>query len=267
MFQKIKDKGFEVQLLAHAQAIMSVDFPGAVEELEEALLSFSIPIEELVASGGGEAKGTQRLRKDLFERGWRKHTFTIDKTIDGRRAESISHEVDHVKAFECGTLALEIEWNNKDPFFDRDLENFKRLHGEGAISVGVIITRGTTIQTQIRSLLLRFAEKRQIVNFDDLQKFGVTPTRRQLREIEKRAEHIKTRMPAEQAFREAWSTHFVSDKFGAATTHWDKLQARVNRGVGNPCPLLLIGISAEVLTFDEPEAVITQLIEESGGEL
>jgi Restriction endonuclease BglII len=35
-----------------------------------------------------------------------------------------------------GVVALEIEWNNKDPFFDRDLENFKRLHAEGAISVG-----------------------------------------------------------------------------------------------------------------------------------
>jgi hypothetical protein len=31
-----------------------------------------------------------------------------------------------------GVLALEIEWNN--PFFDRDLENFKRLHANGAIS-------------------------------------------------------------------------------------------------------------------------------------
>ena len=24
-------------------------------------------------------------------------------------------------------IALEIEWNNKDPFFDRDLENFKAV--------------------------------------------------------------------------------------------------------------------------------------------
>src|SRR5262249_14440838 len=36
--------------------------------------------------------------------------------------------------FPAGTIALEIEWNNKDPFFDRDLENFKRLHSDGAIS-------------------------------------------------------------------------------------------------------------------------------------
>ncbi|HSV23752.1 MAG TPA: BglII/BstYI family type II restriction endonuclease [Xanthobacteraceae bacterium] len=39
-------------------------------------------------------------------------------------------------------MALEIEWNNKDSFFDRDLENFKRLHADGAISVGIIVMRG-----------------------------------------------------------------------------------------------------------------------------
>ena len=47
--------------------------------------------------------------------------------------------MDHVKRYDgTGVIALEIEWNNKDPFFDRDLENFKRLHAEGAISVGIV---------------------------------------------------------------------------------------------------------------------------------
>ena len=39
----------------------------------------------------------------------------------------------------------------------------------------------------------------------------------------------------------------MQDKFGSATTHWKKLQDRINRGVGNPCPLLLIGIPATVV--------------------
>lgn len=43
-------------------------------------------------------------------------------------------------------------------------------------------------------------------------------------------------------FAEGWAKPFVSDKFGEATTHWRKLEDRVRRGVGNPCPLLLIGI-------------------------
>ena len=42
----------------------------------------------------------------------------------------------HVRRTENGTIALEIEWNNKDPFFDRDLENFQRIHKDGVISAG-----------------------------------------------------------------------------------------------------------------------------------
>jgi hypothetical protein len=40
---------------------------------------------------------------------------------------------------------------------------------------------------------------------------------------------------------------FRSDKFGEATTHWRKLEDRVRRGAGNPCPLLLIGLPAAIV--------------------
>ncbi|MEO0944576.1 MAG: restriction endonuclease, partial [Pseudomonadota bacterium] len=45
----------------------------------------------------------------------------------------------------------------------------------------------------------------------------------------------------------AFAHKFVADKFGQATTHWSKLEDRVNRGVGNPCPLVLIGLPASIL--------------------
>lgn len=53
------------------------------------------------------------------------------------------------------------------------------------------------------------------------------------------------------AFADAWTDNFVSNKFGQATTHWEKLIHRVERGVGNPCPLLLIGLPASLLVFDQ----------------
>jgi hypothetical protein len=43
-------------------------------------------------------------------------------------------------------VAVEIEWNNKDPFFDRDLNNFRLLFDLRVVSVGVIITRGDALQ-------------------------------------------------------------------------------------------------------------------------
>ena len=48
--------------------------------------------------------------------------------------------------------ALEIEWNNKDPFFDRDLNNFRLLFELRAVSVGVIVTRCDELQDIFRTL-------------------------------------------------------------------------------------------------------------------
>ena len=49
-------------------------------------------------------------------------------------------------------VALEIEWNNKDPFFDRDLNNFRLLFDLRAISIGIIITRCDELQRIFNSL-------------------------------------------------------------------------------------------------------------------
>ena len=133
MFDQLKAQGFEILALHHAEAILKHDMPDAVGLLETILSQIQIPAKELILGGGGEGKGTQRLRNALSEAGWKKHRFEIRKIVDGVEKESISHEIDHVKRFPSGVLALEIEWNNKDPFFDRDLENFKRLHADGVI--------------------------------------------------------------------------------------------------------------------------------------
>jgi len=74
-------------------------FSAALTDIEDVLLNAAIPIAEIIGSGGGEAKGTQRLRRALNDLGWRKENFEIKKIINGVEKESISHEVDHVKAF------------------------------------------------------------------------------------------------------------------------------------------------------------------------
>lgn len=247
MLQKLSDKGFDVRWVSHAKAIVEGDFPQMGGELESVLLEMSIPIAEIIGSGGGEAKGTQRLRRSLSRLGWKKRTFEIKKILDGVERGSQSHQVDHVKAFEAGVVALEIEWNNKDPFFDRDLENFKRLHLEGAISVGVVITRGKSLQDEIHEIVLKHAFAKSIKSFEDVvAKFDLDPTRRQKAEVKKRAARAKKPVP----FHEAWTDQFVADKYGTATTHWNKLLDRVDRGVGNPCPLLLIGLPASIVALD-----------------
>jgi hypothetical protein len=263
MFDELARRGFQLNTTSHAKAILTVDFPEVEAEIEEILLASQVPIEEIIGSGGGETKGTQRLRKSLREKGWRKHNFKVQRVIDGKPLESKSHEVDHIRDFSCGTVGLEIEWNNKDPFFDRDLENFKRLHADGALSIGIIITRGSDLQDKMKSFVRRFADEKRIENHEDVRAIGLNPTRRQIEDVMKRVERAKNPIP----FRDAWVDSFVNDKFGAATTHWRKLEVRVTRGVGNPCPLVLIGLPPSLVTFGEDPIVVKELLAEGEKEV
>lgn len=258
MFEKRKEAGYDVEFTSHAEAILSHDLPGAAGELEAALLATTIPVEEIIAGGGGESKGTQRLRRALAGIGWRKTIFEVTKSINGKPRESQSHEVDHVKTFDGATIALEIEWNNKDPFYDRDLENFKRLHADGAISVGCVITRGKSLHAEMRDIVRRFTVERGIDSIEALSRWGYTPTARQKTAIMKRV----TRAENPMAFGEAFVSVFTPDKFGEATTHWIKLEARLKRGVGNPCPLLLIGLPASIVSFGEGASALREVLAE-----
>src|SRR5215510_16226615 len=98
-FSGLVAKGYQIEFHSHSKAILSGDFPEALVELEKALNSLTIPIEEIIAGGGGEAKGTQRLRRALTALKWVKTTFEIRKTINGREREAISHQIDHVTEF------------------------------------------------------------------------------------------------------------------------------------------------------------------------
>jgi hypothetical protein len=267
MFQKLTNAGFQVEFHSHAEAILSGDFPSVEQELEDVLLSATIPIEEIIAGGGGEAKGTQRLRRGLQAKDWDTVTFVVEKRINGVPREAVSHKMDHVKSFDLhsgtqSTIAMEIEWNNKDPFYDRDLENFKRLHADGAISVGIIVTRGRSLHDNMRGMVGRFFDERQVQTFEDLERWGYNPTAAQRKAILSRVERAKEPL----TFRESFVSKFVADKFGEATTHWRKLEDRVHRGVGNPCPLVLIGLPDTIVTFGEREEQLQRIIAEAQAE-
>ena len=241
MFERLDQLGFDLKFTFHADAILSNHFPEAVAELDEVISQTRLPITEIIGSGGGEAKVTQRLRRSLANHGWVKTKFKVEKRINDDVTYATSHEVDHVKTFESGRIALEIEWNNKDPFFDRDLENFNRLHADGAISLGIIVTRGRSLQDNIEGLIARYATERGIESAEDAHHLGIVRTQRQSDALAKRA------AKSERPFPEVWAALFKADKFGAATTHWAKLEDRLNRGVGNPCPFVAIGLPASIV--------------------
>lgn len=51
----------------------------------------------------------------------------------------------------------------------------------------------------------------------------------------------------------------MADKFGEAAAHWRKLEDRVHRGIGNPCPLVLIGLPDSIMIFHEGKAALAEV--------
>jgi hypothetical protein len=107
----------------------------------------------------------------------------------------------------------------------------------------------------MRNLVKRFLEERRIEKLDDLGQWGYDPTTKQRAAINKRISRARNPL----TFREAFTDKFVADKFGEATTHWRKLEDRVRRGVGNPCPLVLIGLPDSIVTFHEGKAALAEV--------
>lgn len=230
----LREAGFDVETTNHAGAILSRDFSGDFSALTDILVGTTIECTELLASGGNEAPVTRRLRKTLHDAGWHKRNVKVTKSVDEVLKSSMTHEIDHVRDCRCGTLALEIEWNNKDPFFDRDLENFQRLHADGAISVGIVVTRGKSLQERMRPILEACAKANGLASTDDFSRLNIKePTANQRVGLREAADA--------SSFAEA-AASMVATKYGESTTHWNKLMARLARGVGNPCPLLLVGL-------------------------
>jgi hypothetical protein len=150
----------------------------------------------VLKGGGRKSVIAQRIDAFLEERGWAERKFATKIRVDEEERDSPTHKVDCFK----GRVGLEIEWNNKDPFFDRDLNNFRLLFELRVIEVGVIITRASPLQQIFKSLGKK-----------------------------------------------------VADKYGASTTHLEKLLPRIEGGGGGGCPILAFGItSAKYVEDSEP---------------
>jgi hypothetical protein len=104
-------------------------------------------------------------------------------------------------------------------------------------------------------MVRRFLDERQIQEFGDLEAWGYSPTAKQRAAVVRLTERERSPL----TFRDALTNKFVADKFGEATTHWKKLEDRVRRGVGNPCPLLLIGLPDSIVTFHEGRAALAEV--------
>jgi hypothetical protein len=188
---------YEVHEWRNAAGVLLTAHQPEWQHVIEALRTFKFRRSEVLQGGGRKSVIAQRIDSFLEERGWKEKKFATKIRVDADERDSPTHKVDCFK----GRVGLEIEWNNKDPFFDRDLNNFRLLFDLRVIDVGVIITRASPLQQIFRSL-------------------GKT----------------------------------VASKYGASTTHMEKLLPRLEGGGGGGCPILAFGITQE--KYEEDAAPI-----------
>ena len=133
---------YEVHEWKHAGAILASDFTTEWNDIVSVLTAFRLRKSWITKGGGRKSQVSEFIDTELYKRGWEEKKFETGVPIDGTRLDSPTHQIDCFK----NQVALEIEWNNKDPFFDRDLNSFRLLFDLRAVSVGVIITRCDELQ-------------------------------------------------------------------------------------------------------------------------
>ena len=126
----------------HACAILATDFPNEFQDMLDCLDWFTLRRSHILTPGGGRSPISKVIDDFLRERGWRPKSFDIKILVDGAAIPTPTHKIDNFK----NRVGLEVEWNNKTEFYDRDLNNFRLLRELRVLSVGVIITRRTELQ-------------------------------------------------------------------------------------------------------------------------
>ena len=139
---------YEVYEWKHACAILHNDFRPEWDDIVAVLSSFALRKSEIAVPGGRKSLVACGIDRAFAARGWVEKGFDTRMVIDDVQLQNPTHKIDCYK----NRVALEIEWNNKDPFFDRDLNNFRILFDLRAISAGVIITRCDELQDIFDSL-------------------------------------------------------------------------------------------------------------------
>lgn len=153
---------YEVFSYRNAASIIANGFPEHFQELIGVLRSFSITTEMIRKPGGSKSEIASYV-DDLFSDKWSETRISADlhvRLLDAKKKDFVlgsyvrngfldGHRIDFVN----GRVALDLEWNSKDQTYDRDLYAFSAFYDAGAIDVGIILTRGSSLDNNFfRSL-------------------------------------------------------------------------------------------------------------------
>lgn len=131
----------------NAKVILENAYPQEWGEIVETLSAFRLLHSDIIAPGKGNKSAIAgAIDSRFYALGWEERQFLTAIKVDNAESETPTHGIDCFKA----KIAIELEWNNKDPFYDRDLNNFRLLYELRVADVGVLITRATSLQRWLK---------------------------------------------------------------------------------------------------------------------
>ncbi|WP_308914823.1 BglII/BstYI family type II restriction endonuclease [Jannaschia sp. LMIT008] len=152
---------FEVFSYRNAATILAGSFPDQYAQVLDALRRFRIT-KTMIRSPGGSKGPIAKYVDTLFGPDWQETRVAADLNVrlhsarDGRvlaRYDRMGFLDGHRIDFVHGRVALDLEWNSKDQTYDRDLAAFGAFYASGAVDVGIILTRGASLDARyLRSL-------------------------------------------------------------------------------------------------------------------
>ncbi len=133
---------YEVHEWRNGLAILSAARPKEWKDILSVLREFQLFRSSILKPGGRKSTIAEKLDSHFFRLDWKEKGFKTKIVVDEAEYDTPTHKVDCYK----NRVALEVEWNNKGPFYDRDLNNFRLLFELRAIEVGLIVTRCDELQ-------------------------------------------------------------------------------------------------------------------------
>lgn len=191
---------YETYDYRHAAAILANEFPSEFSDICGALLAFRFTDTQVRKPGGNESEIPKTISDQLRPREWVESQLRAKQVVDEQTVSVDTHKIDYGK----GKVAFDLEWNAKDQTFDRDLAAFRAFFDYGRISVGVLLTRDTSLVPYFISL-------------------G--------KPLDKLGNEVEGRVVSKYGHE------------GGSTTHMNKLLPRMNAGRSGGCPVLAFGIT------------------------
>ena len=183
--ETVREK-FEIHSYRNAAAILSQSFPQQFSQIVAALKDFEITTSMIRTPGGSKGPIAKYVDTLFQEPDWRETRITADlhvKLLAATGNETLleylrtgyldGHRIDFLN----GKVALDLEWNSKDQTYDRDLYAFSAFYAAGAIDVGVLLTRGSSLDTNFFRNLGKVLKQDGTEGAADVyKKFGASTT-------------------------------------------------------------------------------------------